>query len=99
MADVLTDGVLGLLRPIGARVVDGGSFGGCDGLIEQLNFIVVCRGVVGGGVIFHEAPQVGVETGRIVILRHLGSGVPGKEGELAGGGFELGHGSSSLVKA
>ena len=74
MLDVLADGVVRLLRPVGVHVVDGGGLGGGDGLVEGLDLVLVGRRVVGRGVLFHKAPQVGVGAGGIIALRHLGDG-------------------------
>lgn len=73
MLDVLADGVVRLLRPVSVHVIDGRGLGGGDGLVEGLNFVFVSRRVVGFGVLFYKAAQVGVRSGGVVAFRHLGN--------------------------
>jgi hypothetical protein len=78
MFDVLPDGIMRFLRPIGVHVVDSRGFGGSDGFVEGLDLVLISRWVVGRGTLFHKALQVGIWAGGIVSLWHLGDGAFGK---------------------
>ncbi len=90
MPDVLLDGVVRLLRPVGVHVIDGGRLRCGDGLVEGRHVVIVMLGVVGCGVLLHEFAHVRVGAGGIVAFGHLRHAALEERG-LVRGGFMFGH--------
>lgn len=72
MPDVLPDGIMRFLGPVGVHVVDGRGLGGGDGLIEGLDLVFIVLRVVCSHVLLHELPEVevGLVAG-VVAFGHL----------------------------
>ena len=90
MADVLLDGVVRLLGPVGVHVVNGGRLRCSDRNIKRRHVVIVIFGVVGRGVLLHEFTQIGVGAGGIVAVGHPWHAAF-EEWGLVRGGFLFGH--------
>src|SRR5207249_3377517 len=92
MANVLLNGIVWLLRPVGMHVVNCIDFTGSDRLVEGGDAVIVGLGIVGRGVFLDEAAQVRVRlVAGIVALRHHRRGAERFEGTLARVGLLFCH--------
>ena len=73
MPDILADGVVRLLGPVGVHVVNGRGFGGFNRMVKGRHIVVVGIRIVRplGQMRLHKPPQIGVRlVTRVIPLRH-----------------------------